>query len=240
MTWPVRHQDDEMTEAVADAVKSTGWFLGVVVLRALGAFVAVVNGVAMLMFWVWDQSMEASGRKNASGRGASYSLLFIDESCWVPFNMNVRHLTMSDKEDVCEKPRNRFTAVLSGCIMEQTLDLETGLLESEWRAPWSFGYAPADRPTRMELSSIETNPECWILSIDLSGPKEWGYYKGNDRDKWVSSETVDGGDSSDHDSDSEDTVVDEQDEPPASSPEKPVASSIWFLGGKSSAPVKQD
>ena len=250
MTWPVRHQDDEITQAIADGVRSIAWFLNVVMLGTLGAFMAVVNGFAMMLFWTWDRGMDASGRKHDVEHGVKYSLLFVDDTIWIPFNMHVHQLTMSDENHVSEKSRDRFSIVLSGCYMEQALDLETGHTEREWKGPWSWGYSPADRPTRTELSSIETDPECWILSVDLSGPKEWGYYKDNDPSKWISSEELD---YEDDDDDNED-VKDENDtscgnDDTANGDEKPqevseleqqATSSIWFLGGKSSTPVKQD
>ena len=237
MPCPVRHQDDEITEAIADGARSIVWFLNVVMLGMLGACMALVNGLAMMLFWIWDQSMDASGRKHIGERGVKYSLLFIDDSLWIPFNMHVHQLTMSDDKDVSEKSRDRMMIVLSGCFMEQALDLETGETEREWRGPWSWDYSPAERPTRMELSSIETHPECWILSVDLSGPKEWGYFKDNDREKWVSSEALEC-DDEDEDEDAEENTAEEDEKLPEL--EEQATSSIWFLGGKSSTPVKQD
>ena len=237
MTWPVRHQDDEITQAIADGVRSIAWLLNVVRLGTLGAFMAVVNGFAMMLFWVWDRGMDASGRKHDVENGVKYSLLFIDDNIWIPFNMHIHQLTMSDGKDVSEKSRDRMMIVLSGCFMEQALDLETGDTEREWRGPWTWGYSPAERPTRMELSSIETHPECWILSVDLSGPKEWGYFKGNDREKWVSSEALESDDEGE-DEDAEENTAQEDEN--SQEPEQQATSSIWFLGGKSSPPVKQD
>jgi hypothetical protein len=217
MTIPMQHGDEELAQAIADAVHCTGWLLNVALLGGIGILVAVLSAASDTVYWAWDWGVSKCGRKSVHPADGSnprvvYSLLFAGpvEEC----SFNVCVIKVPGAEGQVVSPHRQYSLNLSGGYNEVATAGDSAL--SKWRP--RCGCFRTEAGSETQIVPPEADRPTWLLSLCVPD---------------ASPDSVAEDDPEDTDSVDENLAVEADTSPSGGKPSPRVTRSmgIWFLGG---------